>query len=106
MLSHLKPQITRITDPNGVDKQLFASWVSLYEDLFPHQAARPDPTVVADWLEREHYSPDSAAWPELLIVSHVDQQVTGFVQLNYHRTTPFAFGAFLGIAENGATARP
>ena len=106
MSSHLPPEVTVITDPYGIHEQLFDSWVSVYEVLFHDNRARPDPTVVADWLEKEQYSPESTTWPELLIVSHVDQQVTGFVQLNYHRTVPFAFGAFLGIAEAWRNSTP
>ena len=82
---------------------MFNSFVSVYEDLFPDPLARPDPIDIANWIEAEQLSPESAIWPELLIVAHVDGEVTGFVQLNYHRTKPFAYGAFLGISEKWRT---
>jgi len=96
---HLSPKTTVITEPSGEHEQLFESFVSVYEDLFPDRLLRVDPTVVADWLEKELYNADSATWPELLIVSHVGEEVTGFVHLNYHRTIPFAYGAYLGLAK-------
>ncbi len=92
-------EITVITEPQGKHEDLFNSFVLVYEDLFPDPLARPDPTDIANWIEAEQYSPESTTWPELLIVSHVDREVTGFIQLNYHRTNPFAYGAFLGISK-------
>ena len=102
----LTRQTTVITEPRGEHGPLFDSFVSVYEDLFRDRLARPDWIVVTEWLEKQLYDADSTTWPELLIVSHIGQEVTGFVQLNYHRTIPFAFGAFLGIAKKWRTVTP
>ena len=38
----ITPEITVITEPRGKHEDLFNSFVSVYEDLFPDPLARPD----------------------------------------------------------------
>jgi hypothetical protein len=79
-------QITVITEPNHVDKALFKSFVAVYQDLFPDPLTRADPTLVEDWIEQD-YLGDNATWAELLVVSHVDHEVTSTITVQFRSPT-------------------
>jgi hypothetical protein len=96
---HMKPNLTRIVEPRGRHEQLFEGVAALLVELFPEELDRPDIDEIREWLESSLYRVGDLDWPELIIVSHYGDQVTGFLHLNYSLKSEFAYGPFLGISQ-------
>jgi hypothetical protein len=94
----MHPAITRIRDPNGMHERLFNGFERLLVELFPNKMDRPDSEVIRDWLETDLHQPGTQAWPELLLVSHIGDDVTGYAYSNYSRMHRMAYATFLGIS--------
>ena len=94
----IRPKVTRITDPRGVHSRLFDGVGRLMEELFPNELDRPDIDEIGDWLEADINQPETQLWTELLLASHLGDEVTGYIHMNYSTHFEFGYAAFLGIS--------
>lgn len=94
----IKPKITRITDPRGVHSRLFDGVGRLMEELFPNELDRPDIDEIGDWLEADIHQPETQLWPEVLLASHLGDEVTGYIYMNYSAHFEIGYAAFFGIS--------